>query len=61
MTLMRGPMTRTEILRARQARAELEGVELPPISMARPQQLVEMPESIPKPKKFGFMEAETES
>ncbi len=54
MSIMRGPMTRNEILQARQARASLEGVELPPISIARPQAVVEIPESIRKPKAFAF-------
>jgi hypothetical protein len=58
MSLMRGPMTRTEILKARQHRAQLEGVELPPNSIARPQAMVEIPESIRKPKAFGFMDAD---
>jgi hypothetical protein len=57
MSIMRGPMTRNEILQARQARASLEGVELPPISLARPQAVVEMPESLRKPKEFGFADA----
>jgi hypothetical protein len=61
MSLMRGPMTRTELLVARQSRAELEGVELPPISIARPQPMVEIPESIRKPKAFGFTDADTDS
>jgi hypothetical protein len=54
MSIMRGPMTRNEILQARQARASLEGVELPPISIARPQAVVEIPESLRKPKAFAF-------
>ena len=54
MSFMRGPMTRNEILRAREWRAQLEGVELPPNSVARPQAMVEMPESVRKPKAFGF-------
>ncbi len=61
MSLMRGPMTRTEILKARQYRAELEGVELPPNSIARPQQLIEIPESIHRPKMFGFADADSEN
>jgi len=32
---MRGPMTRNEILQARQWRAQLEGIELPPNSIAK--------------------------
>jgi hypothetical protein len=58
MSIMRGPMTRNEILQARQARALLEGVELPPISIARPQAVVEIPESLRKPKLFGFTDAD---
>jgi hypothetical protein len=58
MSLMRGPMTRNEILKAREWRAQLEGVELPPNSVARPQAMVEMPESVRGPKAFGFVEAE---
>jgi hypothetical protein len=54
MSLMRGPMTRNEILKAREWRAQLEGVELPPNSIGRPQAMVEMPESVRKPKAFGF-------
>ena len=66
MSLMRGPMTRNEILRAREWRAQLEGIELPPNSVARPQAMVDdaddaqdwskdqMPESVRKPKAFGF-------
>jgi hypothetical protein len=61
MSLMRGPMTRPEILKARQWRAELEGVGLPPISIARPPVVVEMPESIRKPKMFGFMDADDDA
>jgi len=59
MSLMRGPMTRTEILKAREWRAQLEGVELPPNNFARPQALVEIPESVRKPKAFGFTDAES--
>jgi hypothetical protein len=33
MTVMRGPMTRSEILQARQRRAAVEGVQLPPIGV----------------------------
>jgi hypothetical protein len=61
MSLMRGPMTRTEILKARQWRATLEGVELPPISMARPPPVVEMPESLRKPRTFGFTDADADN
>ncbi len=57
MSIMRGPMTRNEILQARQAHASLEGVELPPISIARPQAVVEIPESLRKPKAFAFSDA----
>ena len=46
MSLMRGPMTRTEILKAREWRAEVDGIELPPISIARPPVVVEVPESL---------------
>jgi hypothetical protein len=58
MSLMRGPMTRNEILTARQWRASLEGVELPPNSIARPTVMVEIPESLRKPKIFGFTDAD---
>jgi hypothetical protein len=61
MSLMHGPMTRTEILKARERRAQLEGVELPANSVARPQVMVEMPDSIPKLKRFGFTDADLES
>jgi hypothetical protein len=61
MSLMHGPMTRNEILQARQWRAALEGVELPPISMARPPPVVEIPESLRMLKKFRFTDAETEN
>jgi hypothetical protein len=61
ISLLRGPMTRTEILQARQQRAALEGVELPPISMARPPTIVEIPESLRKPKLYGFADASTET
>jgi len=54
ISLMRGPMTRSDVLRARQWRAELEGTELPPSSIARPPVMVEIPESVPKPRRFGF-------
>ena len=60
LSLMRGPMTRTEILQARQWRAQLEGVELPPNSVARPPVLVDVPESARRPKAFGFVDAEAE-
>ena len=59
MSLMRGPMTRTEILQAREWRASLEAIELPPISLARPQAVVDMPESLRKPKAFGFADSES--
>jgi hypothetical protein len=58
MSLMRGPMTRNEILQARQWRARLEGVELPPNSIAKPQAMVEMAESVAKPKAFGFADVD---
>ena len=61
MSLMRGPMTRNEILQARQWRASLEGVELPPNSIARPTVMVEIPESLRKPKAFGFADSDTEN
>jgi hypothetical protein len=61
MSLMRGPMTRNEILQARQWRASLEGVDLPPNSIARPTVIVEIPESIRKPKAFGFADSDTEN
>jgi hypothetical protein len=41
ITLMRGPMTRNEIREARELRAQLEGVELPPNSIPRPQAMVD--------------------
>jgi len=59
MSLMRGPMTRNEILRAREWRAQLESVELPRNSIARPQAMVEIPESVRTPKAFGFTDAES--
>ena len=59
ISLMSGPMTRTEILKAREWRAQAEGVELPPNSVVRPQAIVEMPESVRKPKAFGFADADT--
>jgi len=58
MSLMRGPMTRNEILMAREQRAQLEGVELPPNSIARPQAMVDIPESIRKSKAFGFTDTD---
>jgi hypothetical protein len=58
MSFMRGPMTRNEILRAREWRAQLEGIELPPNSTARPQAMVELPESVRKSKAFGFADAD---
>ena len=61
MSLMRGPMTRNEILRARQWRATLEGGELPANSIPRPTVAVKIPESIRKPKAFGFTDADTEN
>jgi hypothetical protein len=60
MSLMRGPMTRTEILKAREWRAQLEGVDLPPNSVARPNVMVEFPESVRKPKVFGFADADSD-
>ena len=53
-SVMRGPMTRNEILKAREWRAQLEGVELLPNSIARPPTMVDIPESNRKPKAFGF-------
>jgi len=58
MSLMRGPMTRNEILQARQWRAQLEGVELPPNNIAKPTVAVELPQSVQEPKAFGFADAE---
>jgi hypothetical protein len=58
ISLMHGPMTRNEILKAREWRAQLEGVELPPNSVARLQVMVDIPESIPKPKAFVFADSE---
>ena len=58
MSLMRGPMIRNEILQARQWRASLEGVELPRNSIPPPPVAVEIPESIRKPKEFGFADAD---
>jgi hypothetical protein len=60
LSLMRGPMTRTEILNARQWRATLEGVELPPTSMARPHSIIELPESVRPHKAFGFADGRSE-
>ena len=60
MSLMRGPMTRTEILKARQWRAAFEDVELPPIRLARPP-VVEIPESLRRPKIFGFTDQDIEN
>jgi DNA helicase HerA-like ATPase len=60
LSLMRGPMTRNEILQAKQWRAQLEGVELPPNSVARPPVLVEVPESVRKPRRYGFVDAKAE-
>ncbi len=48
----------TEVLQTRQAPASLEGVELPSISIARPPIVVEMSESLRKPKVFGFADAD---
>ena len=61
MSLMRGPMTRNEILVARQWRASVEGVELPANSVPRPNVVVEIPESIRKTKVFGFGDGDSES
>ena len=55
---MRGPMTRTEILNARQRRAALEGIELPRTSVARAQSSIEVPKSV-RPG-FGFVDGELE-
>jgi len=60
ISLMRGPMTRNEILRARQWRVSLEGVELPANSVLRPAVVVEIPESIRKTKVFGFGDGDSE-
>jgi len=54
-------MTSNEILQARQWRASLEGIELPPNSSARPTVVVEIPESIRKPKAFGFADADSKN
>jgi hypothetical protein len=54
LSLMRGPMTRSEILAARQWRASQEGVELPANSVGRPNTVVEIPESVRKAKVFDF-------
>jgi len=55
MSLMRGPMTRTELLQARQWRASVEGIELPRISVTPPPTEVTMPESVRKPRAFTFV------
>jgi hypothetical protein len=60
MSFMRGPMTRGEILKAREWRAQLEGVELPPNSVAHPATLVDIPESVRKPKAYGFTDIDAE-
>jgi hypothetical protein len=60
MSLMRGPMTRNEILAARKWRAALEGIELPANSIPRPTVVVQIPESTRKAKVFGFVDADTE-
>jgi len=52
LSLMRGPMTRSEILQARQWRATIEGIELPRNSAVPPPMTVEMPESVRQPKAF---------
>ena len=52
LSLMRGPMTRNEILQARQWRATIEGIELPRNSAVPPPMTVEMPESVRQPKAF---------
>ena len=57
-SLMLGPMTRNEILQARQWRAQLEGVELPPNSVARPPVMVAVPQSVRKPEIYGFADAD---
>ena len=57
---MRGPMTRNEILKARQWRAAIEGAELPPNSAPQPNVVVEMPESVRKTKVFGFGDGDSE-
>jgi hypothetical protein len=53
-------MTRNEILKAREWRAQMEGVELPPNSIARPATMVEIPDSLRKPKAHGFTDIDTE-
>ena len=58
MSLMRGPMTRNEILQARQWRAAIEGVELPRISVTPPAREVEMPESVTRACGFRFADTE---
>jgi hypothetical protein len=57
LSLMRGPMTRNEILQARQWRATIEGFELPRNSAVPPPMTVEMPESVREPKAFVFADA----
>jgi hypothetical protein len=54
-------MTRNEILRARQWRAAIEGVELPVDSAPRPNVVVEIPESVRKAKGFGFGDGDSGS
>jgi hypothetical protein len=61
MSFMRGPMKRNEILVARQWRASMEGVELPPNSLPRPTVIVEIPESLRKPKAFGFTDSDDDA
>jgi hypothetical protein len=58
LTMMRGPMTRTEVLEARQWRAALEGVELPRISVVPSPPAITMPDSVRQPAVFGFADAE---
>ena len=57
LSLMRGPMTRNEILQARQWRATIKGIELPRNSAVPPPMTVEMPESVRQPRAFVFAEA----
>jgi len=52
LSLMRGLMTRCEIVVARQWRASQEGVELPANSVGRPTVVVEIPESVRKKSKI---------
>jgi hypothetical protein len=61
MSFMCGPMTRTELLHAREWRAQLEGVEQPPNNTAPPPVVVQVPESIREPLVFGFVDANTEN